>query len=124
MKGKFIVSLVLLFCTATIGQAETPMQELNRQRAQRGLPPYKEDPKLTEAAQRAADYRAKYLMFGHTSNDFQFLEPGITAQASGCAAYPKAYGFMACACYEHYRYAGAAVSYGKDGKRYCHLFVR
>jgi len=119
--------LALVLLQATLSAAEPALVELNAQRAARGLPPYLEDPDLTEAAQRAADYRAAHLMFGHVPGprgDFQFLSAGVSADAAGCAAYPVSYGFLACACYERWRYAGAATALGADGKRYCHLFVR
>jgi hypothetical protein len=81
-------------------------------------------PLLTAAAERAASFRAANLMFGHTNNDFSFLDAGVSAAAAGCAAYGIEYGFMSCAMYDGYTYAGAAWVQGRDGKMYCHLFVR
>ena len=101
------------------------LAELNGIRAQRGLPPFIEDPLLTQGAQNAANYRAERLMEGHTPNDFQHLPPGGHARAAGCAAWPVSMGFGSCCMYDtQYRYAGAASTMGRDGRRYCHLFVR
>ncbi len=99
------------------------LNEVNAKRAQRGLRPFLHDPLLAEAAHRAATFRAERRMFGHTSNDFQFLGGG-RASAAGCAAYPREYGFMACCVYDNYTHAGAAWVRGGDGKMYCHLFCR
>ena len=100
------------------------LDELNAQRAQRGLRPYIRDENLTRGAQAAANARAAALLFEHTDNDFRYLPAGTSAAAAGCAAYPASYGFIACAMYENWTYAGAAFAMGRDGKRYCHLFVR
>lgn len=96
---------------------------VNAKRAARGLRPYQFDAALTAAAQACASHRANARMFGHTANDFHFLPAGARAEATGCAAYPLSYGFMACAIYDNYTYAGAAMVPGPDGKIYCHLFV-
>jgi hypothetical protein len=96
---------------------------LNAQRASRGLRPYIRDAGLTVAAEAAAAFRAAHRLFGHTDNDFRFLPAGVRAHAAGCAAYPREYGFMACACYENWTHAGAAWVQGADGRYYCHLFV-
>lgn len=109
---------------AVAGRINDALDELNAQRAARGLRAYVRDPSLTVAAQRCADARAAVLRFEHTDNDFAYLDPGVQAAASGCAAYPKEDGFLACAMYDNYTYAGAAYAMGRDGKRYCHLFVR
>lgn len=100
------------------------LAEVNAKRAARGLPPYLPDPALTAAARAAAGARAARGLFGHTVNDFQFLPPGATAAAAGCAAYPDSYGWMSCAVYDRYRFAGAAWVRGADGRRFMHLFVR
>lgn len=119
--------LVLLALTPALEAQDNALARVNQQRAARGLPPFMEDPALTQAAQAAASYRARFRMFGHVTGgmgDFQFLPPGTHADAAGCAAYPDHYGFMACAVYENYQYAGAASVPGPDGKMYHHLFVR
>lgn len=100
------------------------LDQVNAQRASRGLPPYLRDDALTAAARAAAGFRAGNLLFGHSSNDFAFLPPGASCDAAGCAAYPDAYGFMACEVYGNYTHAGAFSVRGRDGKLYHHLFVR
>jgi hypothetical protein len=110
--------------TPGLSVAGDALDQVNAQRARRGLPPFVRDEGLTRAAQAAASYRAANLMFGHTANDFQFLPPGAQAAAAGCAAYPASYGFMACCTYESYRFAGAASVVGSDGRTYHHLFVK
>lgn len=97
---------------------------MNAKRAARGLRPFVRDDSLTVAAMACAGERARRLLFGHTANDFQFLPRGATASAAGCAAYHASYGWMSCAVYDSYTYAGAAWVMGSDGKRYMHLFVR
>jgi hypothetical protein len=113
--------------TATAGRGgNVALAAVNVKRAARGLPPYQFDPALTAAAEACATHRAQRGIFGHITGgmgDFAFLPPGARADATGCAAYPASYGFMACAVYDSYRYAGAAMVPGSDGKVYCHLFV-
>lgn len=100
------------------------MNKVNEARAARHLPPFVEDPKLTDAAMQAAHYRAYYLIKGHTRNDFKFLPPGANATAAGCAAWEPSGGWGACCTYDRYHYAGAGYEIGRDGRRYMHLFVR
>lgn len=111
-------------CDAAAGDGADALAEVNAKRAARGLPPYLPDPALTAGAKAAAAARAARGLFGHTANDFAFLPPGATAAAAGCAAYPDAYGWMSCAVYDRYTYAGAAWVRGADGRRFMHLFVR
>lgn len=113
-----------LVVLANINSASDALDEVNAKRAARGLRPYVRDDGLTRAAQSCAAFRAQHRLFGHTSNDFQFLSAGSRASAAGCAAYPASYGWMSCAVYENHTYAGAAYVTGTDGKRYMHLFVR
>lgn len=108
--------------------APTPVNsalaECNARRASHGLPAFVEDPALTAAAKAAADFRAANLISGHTGNDFQFLPPGVHAEAAGCAAWEPGWGWGSCCSDDNYRFAGAGVAIGRDGKRYMHLFVR
>lgn len=99
------------------------MAEVNAARAARGLKPYIEDPALTQAAEACAQARAARGIKGHF-NDFSFLPPGTRAAAAGCGAMEASWGWNSCCTYEHHTYAGAAVIYGRDGKRYMHIFVR
>lgn len=96
---------------------------VNAKRAARGLRPYLRDEGLFQAAKRAASFRARLRLFGHTSNDFAFAS-GVRVDATGCAAYQASYGFMACAVYDNYTSAGAAWVPGPDGRMYSHLFVK
>jgi hypothetical protein len=100
------------------------LDEVNAQRAARGLRPFVRDDNLTQAARACAAFRADRGLFGHTANDFAFLPPGTPAASAGCAAYPAGYGWMSCCVYENYTYAGAAYVTGADGRRYMQLFVR
>lgn len=103
------------------------LAEVNAKRASRGLRPYQFDAGLTQAARACAQHRADRLMFGHVMGgmgDFQFVPPGTRCDATGCAAYPPSMGFLACAVYDNYRYAGAATVIGRDGRAYHSLFVR
>ena len=100
------------------------LDEVNAQRAARGLRPYIRDEGLTQAAQACAAFRAERGLFAHTSNDFAFVPPGSYATAAGCAAYTASHGWMSCCVYDNYTYGGAAWVTGRDGKRYMHLFVR
>jgi len=113
---------------AGIPGAVDALDEVNRKRAAHGLYPYQRDDALTVGAARAAHYRASRLMFGHVTHgagDFQFLPPGATCAATGCAAYPDALGWMSCEdTGRTYRYAGAAWVRGADGRRYMHAFFR
>jgi len=104
-----------------------PLAQVNARRAAAGLRLYVHDPALTTAARSAATYRARFRIRGHVETglgDFQFLPAGASATAAGCAAWPPADGFAACAMYDSYTYAGAATVIGDDGLAYHHLFVR
>lgn len=105
-------------------RADEALDEVNAARMARGLRPFIRDDGLTQAAASCAEFRASHLMFGHTSNDFAFLPPGVSASSAGCAAYDASLGWLSCCTYENYTHAGAAYSIGRDGKRYMHLFVR
>lgn len=98
------------------------LDEVNRTRAQRGLRPFLRDEGLVQGALRVAQHRAQHLIAGHSSNDFAI--GGVSARASGCAAWPASMGWGSCCTYENWTYAGAAYAYGRDGKRYMQLFVR
>lgn len=107
---------------AGVADGSDALDEVNAKRASRGLRPYIRDANLTEGARRLAAARAGGLVFGHLQNDFAYI-PG-SAACTGCAAYPPSYGWMSCAVYDNYTYAGAAWVMGRDGKRYMHLCLR
>jgi hypothetical protein len=100
------------------------LNEVNAQRAARGLRPFIRDEGLAQAARACAQFRAAHGLFGHTANDFAFVPAGTFATSAGCAAYPASDGWMSCCVYDNYTYGGAAWVTGRDGRRYMHLFVR
>jgi hypothetical protein len=120
----FRVAFAVVVLSSNSASAADALAQVNAQRAARGLPAYERDEALSVAAEAAARHRAERLLFGHCANDFAFLPAGVSADAAGCAAYPAEYGFMACATYDGYRWAGAASVPGRDGRVYHHLFVR
>jgi hypothetical protein len=105
--------------------ATEALDEVNARRAAKGLYPYIRDDGLTRGAANVAAFRAQRRTAGHTSNDFGGLPAGVTATASGCAAWEPSWGWGSC-CTDEVgpRYAGAAWVMGSDGRRYMHLFVR
>lgn len=118
-----VLSLVFVFQSELGYAGEDALEEVNRLRASRGLAPFLRDEALTQAASRCADHRAAHLIAGHSSNDFGFLPAGAHASAAGCAAWPAHMGWGSCCSHENWRYAGAAYSLGRDGRRYMQLFV-
>ena len=106
------------------GLAGDGLDEVNAQRAARGLRPFVRDEGLMQAARACAQFRAANGLFGHTSNDFAFVPAGSSASSAGCAAYPANYGWMSCCVYDNHTFAGAAWVTGRDGRRYMQLFVR
>jgi len=123
---RFIYAFMAVVFIVAIARAEAidSLDEVNAARRARGLPPFVKCPQLTAGALNVAQFRADRLIQGHTRNDFSGLPVGVTATASGCAAWFPSWGWGACCTYENHRYAGAAWSMGRDGKRYTHLFVR
>ncbi len=124
MRFAYVVLALVAIAGLARAQAVDALDEVNAARVKRGLHPFVKDSNLTAGAVSAAQFRAARLVFGHTSNDFNFLPPGTTADAAGCAGNSPSWGFMACAMFESYTYAGAAKVIGRDGNLYCHLFVR
>ncbi|MBL8824876.1 MAG: hypothetical protein JNJ77_19980 [Planctomycetia bacterium] len=100
------------------------LAEVNAARSKRGLPPFQQDPLLTQAAQEAARQRASQGIAGHLASDFDCLPAGAHADAAGCGALDDSWGWGTCCTYDNYTHAGAAWVRGSDGKRYMHLFVR
>lgn len=99
------------------------LDELNAIRRQHGQPPYIRDPQLTQAAGRCALVRAVYRIRGHLTDE-RSAPGGASAVVTGCGAVEPSWGFLTCAMHENRQYAGAAIVYGGDGRRYMHLFVR
>ncbi len=106
-----------------VGEVCDALAAVNATRAQRGLRAYLRDDGLTAGALRIAAHRAERRMYGHTANDFNFLE-GCTATVGGCAGATPDWGWLACATYENWTYCGAAWVLGSDGRLYCHAFYR
>lgn len=100
------------------------LDEVNAERAKRGLKPFIRDALLTQAAHTCAQLRAKRFIHGHLSSDFDYLPAGAHAIAAGCGALEPSWGWGSCCTYDNYTYAGAAWVMGSDGRRYMHLFVR
>ena len=100
------------------------LEEVNAERARRGLRPFLADPLLTQAARSCAKIRATNLIKGHLASDFVHVPAGASAAAAGCGALDPSWGWGTCCTYENYTYAGAAWVMGADGRRYMHLFVR
>jgi hypothetical protein len=123
-RSVLLAVLGLVFMTGACRAGKDALEEVNAARAARGLRPFIKDDDLTSGAINVADFRAARLMAGHTIDDFNGLPVGCTASAAGCAAWEPSFGWGACCTYENYRYAGAAWSMGRDGRRYMHLFVR
>jgi hypothetical protein len=126
IRRRFLLCFAALFILtgSSAAQSVDALDEVNATRTARGLRPFLRDDNLTAGALNVAQFRAARLCAGHTSNDFSGLPAGVTASASGCAAWPASMGWGSCCTYENYRFAGAAWCMGRDGKRYMHLFVR
>lgn len=112
--------------TATNVQgSDDALNEVNAERAKRGLKPFLPDPLLTQAAQACAKQRQARSIHGHLpESDFRYLPAGAHASAAGCGALEPSWGWGTCCTYDNYTYAGAAWVMGNDGRRYMHLFVR
>jgi hypothetical protein len=120
---RFSLALFAALALASFASANDAIDAVNAQRAARGLPPFVEDPALTQAAVAAAQYRADRLMAQHTTNDFVFLPAGTACNTAGCGASNPGDGFRACCTEEAWTHAGAASVRGRDGRLYHHIFV-
>ena len=120
----FLTGLAAVIVGLSTAHAATDaLDEVNAIRAGRGLPAYRRDAALTQAAMSAADYRARYGMHHHTSNDFSFLPAGAWAAGAGCDGSAIRSGWLTCYSESLYPYAGAACAYDANGIKFCHLFV-
>jgi hypothetical protein len=109
--------------TGVVG-SDDALEEVNAERAKRGLKAFLPDPLLNQAARTCAKLRAQSHIHGHLSSDFDHLPSGGSASAAGCGALEPSWGWGTCCTYDNYTYAGAAWVMGSDGRRYMHLFVR
>ena len=109
--------LIILLINST-AQASA-LEEVNLWRSKNGLPAFKEDKKLTAAAQHKAEYRAaRLLKDGHDGPEC----PAGCREGTG-EAKPE-WGWLTCVMEETGTYAGAGVAIGADGERYMVLIVR
>lgn len=120
-----ILVCLLLACVspAVAHEPHEALAEVNARRKAIGLRPFACDEGLTLAAEAAAKYRADRLNPRHTQNDFAFLPRGVKADAAGCAGV-DGNRWESCCWEDNYRFAGAAWCRGRDGRKYCHIFVR
>lgn len=101
------------------------LQEVNAKRAERGLPPFKHDAKLTQAALACARERASRGIHGHLESDFVHLPVGVSTNgvAAGCAALEPSWGWQSC-CWDDPQYTTAGAAWVMSGGlRYMHIFV-
>ena len=116
--SRYIHALVLTLLIASTAGA-TAMEEVNHWRTQNGLPALKEDPALTEFAQRKAEWRAQRLaQNGHQGPTC----PGGCRE--GCGEATSTWGWLTCCQEETGTYAGAGVAIGRDGQRYMVLIMK
>lgn len=111
-------TLMLLLLVSSTASASA-LDEVNLWRTKNGLSPFKEDKKLTVAAQHKAEYRAaRLLKDGHQGPRC----PGGCREGTG-EAKPE-WGWLTCVMEETGQFAGAGVAIGADGERYMVLIVR
>ena len=128
-----MIRVTLLICLACSTAHATAMQEVNLQRKNLGLPPLREDPKLTAFAQKRAEYQATHrlsLYNGHSSSSVHRGAHRIGGGpiVEGCGAMPRNTP-QDCWCTCAMRVlgnpmVGAGVAWGSDGVRYMCLIVR
>ncbi|HQR41485.1 MAG TPA: hypothetical protein PLX97_02350 [Gemmatales bacterium] len=110
--------------SSSVTGSDDALDEVNAERAKRGLKPLLPDPLLNQAARTCAKLRAASHIHGHLASDFDHLPSGAQAAAAGCGALEPSWGWGTCCTYDNYTYGGAAWVMGSDGRRYMHLFVR
>lgn len=102
------------------------LEEVNKARASRGLPPFKHDAKLTQAALACARERASRGIHGHLESDFVHLPAGVSTNgvAAGCAALEPSWGWQSC-CWDDPQYTTAGAAWVMSGGlRYMHIFCQ
>ncbi len=113
-----MVIVVVCFAFAATASADG-MAEVNEWRRRCGLPPFLEDPTLTEFALAKARYRAeRNLRDGHRGP-----KPAATWHEGTGEASPS-WGWLTCEMESDFKYAGAGVCVGSDGTRYMVLVCR
>lgn len=116
-----LLLLLLLGSTA----AAAPMDEVNAQRANFGLPPLVEDAALSQWAQMKAEWQASRgicLDNGYNGHEGPNAGPGYT-EGTGCLP-PSWRGWATCAMRVRGSHrAGAGVAIGPDGNRYMCLVI-
>ena len=95
------------------------MAEVNEWRRRSGLPPFVEDPRMTEFAKMKARYRAeRNLRDGHQGPK----APAGWHEGTGEAT--SSWGWLTCEMESDFKYAGAGLCVGRDGTRYMVLVCR
>ncbi|MEM8671591.1 MAG: CAP domain-containing protein [Planctomycetota bacterium] len=95
------------------------MDEVNEWRRRTGLPPFIEDPKMTEFAKAKARYRAERgLQNGHQGPK----APSGWHEGTGEAT--ASWGWLTCEMESQFKYAGAGMCVAPDGTRYMVLVCR
>jgi hypothetical protein len=122
-KGAILLAAILCGGQAVAAEPHDALAEVNAARKARGLRPFIRDDGLMRGALHVAKWRADRLIEGHTRNEFGGLPKGVKADAAGCAAW-HGNDWGACCTYDNYRFAGAGWCYGRDQRRYMHIFVR
>ena len=109
-----------VMCVLSIGTAFADgMAEVNEWRRRSGLPPFIEDPQMTAFATSKARYRAERgLQNGHQGPK----PPAGWHEGTGEAT--ASWGWLTCEMESQFKYAGAGICVGADGKRYMVLVCR
>ena len=115
---RFVLLTCVVACMTTMSFADG-MDEVNEWRRRSGLPPFIEDPAMTQFAAMKARYRAeRNLRDGHQ---------GPSAPAGwheGTGEAQPMWGWLTCEMESDFRYAGAAMCVGPDGTRFMVLVCR
>ena len=111
---------MVLFCGLMIQAVQADgMAEVNEWRRRTGLPPFIEDPKMTEFAKAKARYRAERdLQNGHQGPK----PPSNWHEGTGEAT--ASWGWLTCEMESEFKYAGAGICVGPNGTRYMVLVCR
>lgn len=118
---KHLLTILFLFMSFSVCKG-IGLEEVNHWRKANGLPPFKEDKKLTEFAQMKAEYRARNrLQNGHQGPK----HPSGTTEGTGETKRGMGWGWLTCCMECDGEYAGAGVAIGADDNhRYMVLVVK